>query len=82
MAPKFDHNRKGKKALKVLTPSSQKGQKKRLVEESSKDKDMSKKGKTGESSTALERNTLYFSDDKGLERYNSIFCFRKIFNGR
>ena len=82
MALKSDHNRKGKKALEVLTLSTQKGQKRKLEGESSKDKDKSKKGKIGESSTALERNTLYFSDDKGQERYNSIFCFRKIFNGR
>ena len=80
MAPKSDLDRKGKKALNV--PTSTKEQKRKSTEDSSQDKVVSKKGKIDEPSATLEGHIPCFRDIKGEERYNSIFRFKKIFNGR
>ena len=50
----------------------------------SKDQGKEKKSKKGESTStiALERNELYFDEDKSQERYNIDFSFRKVSNER
>ena len=49
--------------------------------DSSKDKGKRKKGEST-STLALERNVLYFDEDKSQERYNIDFSLSKVSNGR
>ena len=68
----------------VSTPQVLKGSKRKSTVDSSKDKGNKKKNKRGEatSTTTIERNELYFDEDKLQERYNIDFFLRKVFNGR
>ena len=61
-----------------------KGQKRKLKEDSRKDNGKGKKSKKGEftSTVALERNELYFNEDKAQEMYNIDFSIRNVSNGR
>ncbi|GFS42563.1 hypothetical protein Acr_00g0080580 [Actinidia rufa] len=83
MALKIAKSKKVSKALVVLTPTSIKGQKRKSNVDPRKDKGKRKKSeKESTSITALERNELYFDEDKSQERNNIDFSFRKVSNGR
>ena len=66
--------------LVVSTPTTAKGQKRKAIGDLSKEKRKKKKGKSSSIPT-LERNTLYFAEDMGQERYNLDFALRKVMNG-
>ncbi|XP_057466438.1 uncharacterized protein LOC130755883 [Actinidia eriantha] len=84
MAPKFAKSSKSKKkslALVVSILEMAKGQKRKAQTNMSKGQSKKKKGELS-STTAQERNTLYFKVDTSQERYNLDFSLRKILNGR
>ena len=72
--------------LVVSTPAMAKGQKRKSKGDSRKKKGKGKgKGKKKGESTSipvLQRNVLYFDEDKSQERYNVDFSLWKVSNGR
>ena len=65
----------------VSTPEAPKGQKRKAVGDTSKDKGKKQKGESS-ASASQERDPLYFLEDRDLERYNMDFSLRKVINGR
>ena len=65
----------------VSTPTTIISQKRKSKDDPNKDKGKKKKGESS-FAPALERNVLYFAEDKAQERYNNEFSLRKVSNGR
>ena len=81
MAPKSAKPKKQLLVLVVSTPTVGKGQKSKVKDDSGKGKGKKKKGESS-FAPALERNVLYFAEDKAQERCNDDFSLRKVLNGR
>ena len=86
MAPKMTRSSRKKKqswALVVSTPEAPKSQKRKASVDTPKEKGKKQKGESSASGSAsLERDPLYFLEDRDLERYNLDFSIRKVINGR
>ena len=65
----------------VSTPTTIISQKRKSKDDPNKDKGKKKKGESS-FAPALERNVLYFAEDKAQERYNNEFSLQKVSNGR
>ena len=86
MAPKTTRSTRKKSqswALVVSTPDAPRGQKRKAGVDTPKEKSKKQKGETSAASSApLDRDPMYFLEDRDWERYNLDFSIRKVINGR
>ena len=86
MAPKTTRSTRKRNqswALVVSTPEASKGQKRKASVDTTKEKSKKQRGETSTAGSApLDRDPMYFLQDRDWERYNIDFSLRKVINGR